>query len=105
MVNATVNNKGVSITLSDGQSTTVPSNETWKVTITCEPRSGGGTVSVSIDGTTIAEANSSSNRSYGDSYGYASVSSTVPFDTVLVGGETVSASGGGVRISGFVVNQ
>ena len=33
MVNATIDNTPVSIQLNTGQSTTVPTNETWKVTI------------------------------------------------------------------------
>jgi hypothetical protein len=105
MVNATVDNKPVAITLSDGQSTTVPSNETWKVTITCEARSNGGTVSISIDGTTAGGVRSDSLFDRNDNLGYGYADSTAPFDTVFTGGETISASGGGVRIGGFVVNQ
>jgi hypothetical protein len=114
MVNATVDNQAVAISLSSGQSTTVPSNETWKVTITVEPgvaaadANGGSSTSttVSINGVVVAGSKSDSNGGTNNNGGAASAttSNTVPFETVLVGGETVSANSGGARIGGFVVN-
>jgi len=105
MVNATVDNGPVAITLSDGQSTTVPSNETWKVTITCEAASISDDHDILINGTKVAGGSAYKRFERRDELGFANATSTVPFDTVLTGGETISVNGGGMRIGGFVVNQ
>jgi hypothetical protein len=90
MVQATVDNSPVSITLASGESTTVPSGETWKVMI----KAFGGGHNGRINGKLIVN---------GDSNGSAE-----PFETVLVGGDTVeyrsSTTSHGLHIGGFVVN-
>lgn len=82
MVQATVDNTPVSIGISSGQSTTVPTGETWKVTIT------GGKDAVAINNNDLIPR---------DDHG--------THDTVLVGGDTVSQEnyygGNGAHIGGF----
>jgi len=97
MVNATVDNKPVSIQLSSGQSTTVPSNETWKVQLTLSVRSSGGESNgnISINGTNVLGA-----AKNGDKQGQ------VAPETVVTGNDTISLSGGeGMSMSGFVVDS
>jgi len=97
MVDATVDNKPVSIQLAPGQSTTVPSNETWKVQLTLsvqDPNTAtpGG---LNINGTTAIGALNSANSQ-----------GQIAPDTVLVGNDTVSMNGGvGASITGFVVSS
>jgi hypothetical protein len=97
MVNATVDNDPVSIQLSPGQETTVPSNETWKVQMTF----------TNVDG---------SNRTSGAVYingvpaigytGFGESPGPIASNTVLVGNDTVKLVGGkGASITGFVVDS
>jgi len=95
MVDATVDNKPVSIVLAGGQSTTVPSNETWKVTLNIS--SSNGTASIlSIDGTS-------------GFIGRDNVQGNEQIDAVLTGGQTIAEtnnkSGSAIFIAGFVVNN
>jgi hypothetical protein len=97
MVNATVDNKPVSIQLSSNQSTTVPSNETWKIQVTLCVRtpSGGGSGSISVNGTPAIGATNSSDKN----------GEVLP-QTVVTGNDTISLQGGeGASISGFVVDS
>jgi len=95
MVNATVDNAPVSIVLDVGQSTTVPSNETWRVSILLT--NGGGT-KITIDGIGEFKAGSNSESAQG-----------VYQDVTLVGGQTITEVGidneNGVFITGFVVDS
>jgi len=95
MVNATVDNKPVSIILDGGQSTTVPSNETWRVSIHL---SNGDDTRMSIDGIgsfISRREDTSSDHSY--------------LDVTLTGGQTVSETQGtgesAMLITGFVVSS
>jgi len=97
MVNATVDNKPVSIQLSPGQSTTVPSNKTWKVqiAISLANKSNASRGSVKINTVSALGADNSGNAE-----------GPVAPSTVLVGGDTVSLKGAkGASISGFVVDS
>jgi len=97
MVNATVDNKPVSIQLDVGQSTTVPSNETWKVQLTLcvQNRNTGNAGSIRINGTEVLGA-----ASGGDAQGQ------VAPNTVVTGGDTIKLSKAlGASISGFVVDS
>lgn len=91
MVNATVDNKAISITLADAETITVPTGETWKVTITVV-----SSERLMINNERIVQS--------ADASGEPNVES---FDAVLVAGDTVSDEGayasGGVHIGGFVV--
>jgi hypothetical protein len=95
MVNATVDNTPVSIVLDGGQSTTVPSNETWKVTINISSANGGAT-GLRIDGigTFVGKLGSGANQQ---------------IDAVLTGGQTIAeiknSTGSAIYIAGFVVNN
>ena len=115
MVNIQIENSPLSIQLSDNESVTVPTGEVWKVTVTGRSASAAedgdnetyigryckinGTIVASsesksyawVDGSTVANAT-------------ANTSSTFPFDTVLVGGDVIKCQGGGLNVSGFVVN-
>ena len=92
MVNATVDNKPVSIVLDGGQSTTVPSNETWRVSIHL---ANVETTQMRIDGIGLYQSNSSANGNY--------------LDVTLVGGQTVeekiNKQSSAILITGFVVNS
>jgi len=95
MVNATVDNPPVSIVLDGGQSTTVPSNETWRVSIHLANQDF---TSMKIDGVGDFQANrdkSSANGNY--------------LDVTLVGNQTIkednNASGSVIFITGFVVDS
>ena len=95
MVDATVDNDPVSIVLDGGQSTTVPSNETWRVSIHMMQL---GASRMTIDG--IGKFNAKSSRSSGQG-NY--------LDVTLTGGQTVAEvndeTGSGIFITGFVVNS
>jgi len=95
MVDATVDNKPVSIVLDGDQSTTVPSNETWKVTITLASGNQGLTV-MTIDG-------------IGDFTARDQDQGNQSIDAVLTGGQTVAETlnqdDGAIFISGFVVDS
>jgi len=107
MVNATVDNEAVSISLSVGESTTVPSGEVWRVTITI------GEHGTYQEETTYLEINNDPVMSLkiDDSSSYAQSSPSI--QTVVTGGDTISlhtntedTSGydNGAHIGGFVVN-
>lgn len=119
MVNATVDNEPVSVQLDDGESTTVPTGELWRVVVNCAPAyaltrpdettSGKDTDHnhIRVNGTIVASSRCAS--AFGDWGMEDSVntdlnSNTVPCNLVVVGGDTVEADGGGVIITGFVVN-
>lgn len=95
MVNATVDNRPVSIVLDGGQSTTVPSNETWRVSIHTAKRDN---CQFTIDGIGRFTGKSSNSSDEG-----------VYLNVVLVGGQTITETTGqsrtGLLISGFVVNS
>jgi hypothetical protein len=97
MVNATVDNKPVSIQLDPGQSTTVPSNETWKVQITLALRdtTTNNDGAVQVNGTAFIAAFTGGNQQ-----------GQVAPNTTLVGNDTVSLSSAiGASIQGFVVDS
>jgi len=95
MVNATVDNEPVSIVLDTGQSTTVPSNETWRVSIHLanDDRSG-----MKIDGIGRFRADRQQESTPGNY-----------LDVTLTGGQTVEETNGNsvsaIFITGFVVNN
>lgn len=89
MVQANIDNTPVSIVLAGSESTTVPSGETWKVTIKLH----GGATTAEINGKDVINADSNNDAD--------------PVETVLVGGDSVLCSGQsyqGLHIGGFVVN-
>jgi len=97
MVNATVDNKPVSIQLGAGQSTTVPSNETWKVQLTLSVREGtsGASGTIDINGTSVVGAQDR-----------GSAPGQIAPETVLTGGDTISlVDAKGMSITGFVVDS
>jgi hypothetical protein len=95
MVNATVDNKPVSILLDGGQSTTVPSNETWRVSIHMANASDS---QMTIDGIGKFKARVADGSGQGNY-----------LDVTLTGGQTVAEIKGktssGIFITGFVVNS
>jgi len=95
MVNATIDNQPVSIQL-NGTTTTVPSNETWVVTITVF----GGASETQFDLNGVGKMATSSNKSD---------ATTIDLDMVLTGGDTIKESRGNsssmVAIQGFVVDS
>jgi len=95
MVNASVDNSPVSIQL-NGSSTTVPSNETWVVTITVF----GGATETQFDLNGVGKMATS---------GTKADASTIDLDMVLTGGDTVKENKGGnsslIAIQGFVVDS
>ena len=114
MVNIQIGNSPLSIQLNDTESVTVPTGEVWKVTVTGRSASVAGDDNDSayikryckINGTIVAssESKSYSWKSGGDANATANASSTLPFDTVLVGGDVIKSEGGELNVSGFVVN-
>jgi hypothetical protein len=95
MVNATVDNPPVSVNLDSGQSTTVPSNETWRVSIHLANRQK-----------TRLEINGINEYIVGTSSAPATASL---LDVTLTGGETIAETQGdfhsGIFITGFVVDS
>jgi hypothetical protein len=102
MTTANIENEPVSIQLANS-TTTVPSNEVWKVTI-----AGGSPYDSSgneeppekclINGIVVA-----SGRHRNETY---SAFATFPFDTVVVGNDVIEHTGNkGLQIGGFVVND
>jgi len=95
MVNATVDNKPISIVLDGGESTTVPSNETWRVSLHL---SNYGGPSMTIEGIGKFEGEQTKPSAQG-SY----------LDVTLIGGQTISentsSGGNAIFITGFVVNN
>jgi phage gp45-like len=87
MVNATVDNSPISIQLGEDETTTVPSGEVWKVTVT----HSGGTPQLKINGNIILNG---------------STNSAGTLEIVVTGGDTFKKYQGydtDVHISGFVV--
>jgi len=110
MVDVSVDNEPISISLGDGQSTTVPNGEVWKVTIALGVEANSITTSeqggwVEINGVKMLSlVENPSGNGYG---GFGGSPST---QTVLVGGDTVSvgsenAGDAGAHIGGWVVDS
>jgi len=95
MVNATVDNDPVSIVLDGDESTTVPSNETWRVSIYLAT---GSRTDMRIDG--VEEYRTEQTQS---------TSNEALEDVTLIGGQTISEDRNNKRssifITGFVVNS
>jgi len=95
MVNATVDNDPVSIVLGGGQSTTVPSNETWRVSLHLANEE---VTKMKIDGIGTYRGKRTESQAHG-----------VYTNVTLTGGQTVSEvannSSGGIFITGFVVDS
>jgi hypothetical protein len=95
MVNATVDNDPVSIILDGAQSTTVPSNETWRVSIFLATRTG---TLMNIDGIGVFQGNGGTASSRGDF-----------LDITLTGGQTIAETDdqpeSAILITGFVVSS
>ena len=98
MVNATVDNSPVSITLSSGESTSVPSGEVWNVTMYIASGSDGSNsdTGVEINGRQFYEGRADFNRYDG-----------ITVETTLTGGDTITCSfdNTSCHIGGFVVNN
>jgi len=115
MTQVTIDNQAVSEQISAGGSFTVASGEVLKVTIIgqaeAESVNGSGSSSsetaCSINGVKIASSESSASafNNTDQANANASAATTFPFETVVTGGDTISASGGGLHIGGFVVNS
>ena len=95
MVNATVDNDPVSIVLDGGQSTSVPSNETWRVSIHMMNQNRS---EMTIDGISGFVGDLTASSAQGNY-----------LDVTLTGGQTVAEvrdeSSSGIFITGFVVNN
>jgi len=95
MVEATVTNDPVSIVLDGGQSTTVPSNETWRVSIHMMNQD---VTKMTIDGIGSFAAEQTRGGAQGNY-----------LDVTLTGGQTIRERAnnpdGGIFITGFVVNR
>lgn len=74
MVQASIDNTPVSISLSGDESTTVPTGETWKVTLTC-----GSNTELHINGGRITGSNAGNGEPNVDE-----------FETVLTGGDSIT---------------
>lgn len=104
MVNATVDNTAVSEQLTPGQSVTVPSGETWDVTIVATVYNDGFVTYTEVqkNGTNIITV--SQDPSEG-----GPMDTVVTADVVLEDGDTISYTGNGngtrsgCNISGYVV--
>jgi hypothetical protein len=113
MTQVTIENQAVSEQVSAGGSFTVPTGEVFKVTIVGQAKAtsqasggnSGATTACSINGVTIASSTSSAQADSNSTNASASAATTFPFETVVVGGDTISATGGGLHIGGFVVNS
>ena len=114
MVNIQIENSPLSIQLNDNESVTVPTGEVWKVTVTGRSASVGRDEDdyayikryCKINGTIVASSESMADAWAEGEVGHATAnaSSTLPFDTVLVGGDIIKSEGGELNVSGFVVN-
>lgn len=95
MVNATVDNEPVSIIINSGESTTVPSNEVWRVSI--HVANSGNSSQLKIDG------NGAWYGAKNDPSGQANL-----LNVTLTGGQTLKENRGksdsSILITGFVVN-
>jgi len=98
-------NEAISIQLSSGEATTVPSGEVWRVTVSC--RGSGGNQqssesrSISLNGTTIISTNADGSSSEDN----ASAQSGTSVEMVLQDGDEIQASGTATQIGGFVVSD
>jgi hypothetical protein len=96
MVNATVDNDPVSVLIGPNQSTTVPTNETWRVSIYLSGRNFTEMVIDGIPPHFVADSSAESGEG-------------VLTDVTLVGGQKIAEVGGvdetGIFITGFVVNS
>ena len=115
MVNIQIENSPLSIQLGNNESVKVPTGEVWKITVTGRSasvaRDGGSGNSYierycKINVTIVAFSESkASSWDFGSvANATANASSTLPFDTVLVGGDFIKSEGGELNVSGFVVN-
>jgi hypothetical protein len=116
MVNIQIENSPLSIQLNETESVTVPTGEVWKVTVTGRSASvakdnDNGYAYIEryckINGTIVASSESKADAWRVVEIGAnatANASSTLPFDTVLVGGDVIKSEGGELNVSGFVVN-
>ena len=95
MVNATVDNEPVSIVLAGGESTTVPSNEVWRVSI--HLANTFNQTQLKIDGKGIWYGSRDASSGDGNL-----------LNVTLTGGQTIEESKGkadtAILITGFVVN-
>jgi len=95
MVNATVDNPPVSILLDGGQSTTVPNDETWRVSLHLGNEED---VEMQIDGVRGFEGQAAAESGQGNY-----------LDVTLTGGQTVTELKANQKscifITGFVVNS
>jgi hypothetical protein len=104
MANATIDNPPVSVQLDDSESVTVPSNETWKVTIACFA------ASLQADNDKVfVNLNFESFLGISGDMANGAVSSP-SVNLVLAGDDTIEvksfqAVGVGAVIQGFVVNS
>lgn len=122
MVNSQIENTPVSIQLDDGESTTVPTGEVWKVTLNCQSALGdlaspndtnfshsAEHIFIKVNGVDVAGSRAGSAAGDWGSGKPGSATdvqnSTVPFEAVLEAGDKVEADGGAVSISGFVVKD
>jgi len=90
MVEAKVDNEYVSKTIAANGSISVPTDETWKVTITVSRNAELG-----INGTTIVNSGTNNGED-----------NAVSFSTVVADGDTIAETTGsdGIHIGGFVVS-
>jgi len=101
MVNAAVDNTPISIQLAKGESTTVPSGETWRVKVTSsvrdETNDNWNSSVVDINGLDVLSAHNS-----GDHHGLNHSIVLDAGDTIEL--ESAPGSGAGAHISGFVAS-
>ena len=97
MVQATVDNDVVSISLGGGETTTVPNGETWRVTLSFGPSTSNREADVEINGEAVG-------YSYSDD-GNGTGTAMIVTETVLTSGDSVSTSSNTQgHIGGFVVS-
>ena len=113
MVNATVDNEPVSVQLAEDESVSVPNGEVWDVTVNCTAASGSTNelvIDVVLNDRSVGGSSYSAQTVSGET---AAATSTVPFNTVFVGGDVIElAVEGNARgeepaaiISGYVVKS
>lgn len=100
MVQVSIPESPVQHVLPSGDSVSVPAGEIWKVTIALGVRgSSGTTYSADINGVTALYTNAGNGNNGSVNTGYS-------IETVLTGGDTVSAgSSGTVYVSGFEISS
>jgi len=102
MVNATIDNPPVSVQFSEGQSVTVPQNETWRVTLTFFDKVDQSGQRIKLNGENVFGM-------VGSMPDAIAMSPTV--DMVLTGGDILELKGNstsfvaGAAVQGFVVNS